>query len=221
METWREELYHYAKGETAKNHKYIRKEGNRYIYEESKKSSSNAIKTASGYKTGGSTVSGSGFGGVDDGGTGRQYSVSFVKQLSDDDKQRINSYIAKKLINGATLEGAEAAKQVRDMAVEMLAKMERNEPWTKEEMENISSAFDIAAASELNPATIVKELYDLTPKYKNSGIYDSHFGNELYSYASQLIQNLTAFMSKIKHSDTYTKELYHTAIGGTLIITRR
>lgn len=39
MEAWREELYHYAKGETAKNHKYIRKEGNRYIYAEDNKSS--------------------------------------------------------------------------------------------------------------------------------------------------------------------------------------
>ena len=39
MEAWRDELYHYAKGETAKNHKYIRKEGNRYIYADDNKGS--------------------------------------------------------------------------------------------------------------------------------------------------------------------------------------
>lgn len=57
MEYWRDELYHYAKGETAKNHKYIRKEGNRYIYAEDKKNASEVytsrdstdIKTADGY----------------------------------------------------------------------------------------------------------------------------------------------------------------------------
>ncbi len=34
METWREELYHSAKGSTWKNHKYIRKDGKKYIYKE-------------------------------------------------------------------------------------------------------------------------------------------------------------------------------------------
>lgn len=57
MEYWREELYHYAKGETAKNHKYIRKEGNRYIYADDNKNTSGVYtsrdrtdtKTAGGY----------------------------------------------------------------------------------------------------------------------------------------------------------------------------
>ena len=34
MEYWRAELYHSAEGQTWKKHKYIRKEGDRYIYEE-------------------------------------------------------------------------------------------------------------------------------------------------------------------------------------------
>lgn len=47
MEAWREELYHYAKGSTAKDHKYIRKEGNRYIYEEPKNKQVNIKRAAS------------------------------------------------------------------------------------------------------------------------------------------------------------------------------
>ena len=33
MEAWREELYHSAKGTEWKNHKYLKKEGNRYYYD--------------------------------------------------------------------------------------------------------------------------------------------------------------------------------------------
>lgn len=48
METWREELhadlYHTFKGREWKNHKYIRKEGNRYIYPEDIKPSSKSQK---------------------------------------------------------------------------------------------------------------------------------------------------------------------------------
>ena len=32
MEAWREELYHSAKGSVWKDHKYVRKDGDRYIY---------------------------------------------------------------------------------------------------------------------------------------------------------------------------------------------
>ena len=34
MESWRREFYHSAKGTTWSDHKYIRKEGNRYIYKD-------------------------------------------------------------------------------------------------------------------------------------------------------------------------------------------
>lgn len=44
MERWREELYHSAKGQVWKNHKYIRKEGKRYIYKQTAKAVSKELK---------------------------------------------------------------------------------------------------------------------------------------------------------------------------------
>lgn len=56
MESWKEELYHAARGVEWKNHKYIRKIGNRYIYPEDLKKSPNGSSSGSTITRGGNSV---------------------------------------------------------------------------------------------------------------------------------------------------------------------
>lgn len=192
MEAWRNELYHYAKGETAKNHKYIRKEGNRYIYTEPKSGSKN-----------GSTVRNSGFGGsaFEDDQTYLNRG-SFENGLNDKDKTRLENnakyYFKAMSDRGITVTDDNIVQIVHDIMSGSGYRGELFEDWYK-------------SAKEINSPRV-------------GGFGQGNSIREAAWYVAKLADEYKAFSSKnasVSHSESCAQELYHTAGGGTLIITRR
>lgn len=63
---------------------------------------------------------------------------------------------------------------------------------------------------------MMKTLYYLAENDSKYNRYQSDL-----KYYTELVETCEKEYDKLKHSDPYSPELYHTAIGGTLIITRR
>lgn len=202
METWREELYHYAKGSTAKDHKYIRKEGSRYIYEES----SGANKSKSGIgdwlnnaaNSVGNTI-GNAVNAVTDAvgltNTKRDQEIkdeieTLNKELATE-KKNLTKYVNEAMHYAMTHDGVDDVYFDKDRP----------------------NSTDMFQANLKNIAAGKWSQYS----------YGSVFNNAVRAYngIKNIKERIDYLNGLLKHSDTYTKELYHTAIGGTLIITRR
>ena len=220
MEAWREELYH---GKEWKNHKYIRKEGNRYIYEEPKGNSRNKSgigdwinNAANAVGNWVSTAARDVANAIDPKVVAIQTKLDKVKKEYSDfrGETSVNVYWKKReqlyndSVKAITDLGATdgEARRLVDLAIvndtNTINKILNNSVWyTKLSLTNKSKIDDI-----LIPVIQMDKMSEWKEK-------DSAYKEE--------IKRLEEELESVKHSDTYTKELYHTAIGGTLIITRR
>lgn len=219
MEAWREELYHYAKGSTAKDHKYIRKEGNRYIYkEDDKKVSGNAVQN----------------------GVQNAISGSSVRPSSPNSQkvERIGNNAT--IINGHGPGGSGLGNTEAVLGVNANAKNGYKLPTDLQSQMN-KAIFALAKSQGVSPENLKGAFIEKwrrsdavidRPGFKTTmeglgikGIdYDNISNTQISAIIDAMLKAIDLYASgnlPTKHSDTYTKELYHTAIGGTLIITRR
>lgn len=244
MEAWREELYHYAKGSTAKDHKYIRKEGKRYIYAEP--SGANKSKSAIGDWLNNAANS------VGNWVSGAANSVSSFVQNATDPKV----IAAQKDLRNAELGLAKTKTNYKDIIsnYETAKKNAQNgleagfREYNRIHSDNKTVDFDSLFEKmydkywrEKEPvgaalSTMIKHLLWDEYKYVADNIDDdtvAYLGlvlqyRDKYSEYQQearkweaLIQERKAKLDSLKHSEPESPDLYHTAIGGTLIITRR
>lgn len=204
METWREELYHYAKGSTAKDHKYIRKEGNRYIYKEDEKSGSG---TASVYRRDDTPVS-THIAGPITNIVPVENGFRPTNGIPEDKIKKLQAY----LNSQSKIMGFSSFEDMVARGLEGIGGIDRNQ------LKNMFNTYTTSI--------------DWDEVGKAIGVTNRKLTSGERSLLEEIVMNI--FMSAysdpkygknrnndVKQSDTYTKELYHTAIGGTLIITRR
>lgn len=194
MGAWREELYHYAKGSTAKDHKYIRKEGNRYIYAEPK---------------GGTNKSGIGdwFNGVSSQVSSAVSNIGYAlhNTLHPEDKQRLQELEA---------EHAKIEENLRNAVIAVM------KDWEKGEYKDSKGPVYFDKNRLSDPALVAANM----EKAYYWKIYANEKMQKAAKYAAELRDNekeQQELREVVGHADCYSPELYHTAIGGTLIITRR
>lgn len=209
MEAWKEELYHYAKGETAKNHKYIRKEGNRYIYADDNKGSTKNKSGIGNWLSGAVNTAKNAFGSAVEGTIDIANSVGTAinDTLHPDDKQ-------------IREERAEVDRQVAAAQTKL--------------KELIYEAMEYAATHDG-----VDDVYFDKDKPKDPALFDANFQNiksgkwNKWSQGSVFMDAVRAYNEwqnalkrrdyldgLLKHSDADSLYISHGCLGGTAIIHR-
>lgn len=249
MGYWRDELYHYAKGETAKNHKYIRKEGNRYIYADDNKGSTKNKSGIGNWLSGtansvGNWVSDAANSVASTIQNATDSKVIAAKQRLDNAKRQLetlktnNSDLVSDYTANKNIVQTKVKNRLRTYNITNGSKLDisidgivNNAVFAyKQALKNPDIMSQIAIFWAIRDA--LQEQYpEIANVFEGEDMMKTLYylaeNNEKYNqyqsdlrYYTELVAACEKEYDKLKHSDVYSQELSHGCLGGTAIIHR-
>jgi hypothetical protein len=249
MEAWRDELYHYAKGETAKNHKYIRKEGNRYIYADDNKGSTKNKSGIGNWLSGaansvGNWVSGAANSVASTIQNATDSKVIAAKQRLDNAKRQLeilktnNSDLVSDYTTNKNTVQTKVKNSLRKYNITNGSKLDisidgivNNAVFAyKQALKNPDIVSQIAIFWAIRD-TLQEQYPEIANVFEGEDMMKTLYylaeNNAKYNqyqsdlrYYTELVASYEKEYDKLKHSDVYSQELFHGCLGGTAVIHR-